>query len=71
MIHYKAYNSCTPWIKHEINTLLQKLDWWQKKDHEERRQTCSSQFLICFNNDGEAELVTDTKKLRKANYQIH
>ena len=26
----KGKNSSTPWIEHEINTLLQKLDWWQK-----------------------------------------
>ena len=29
MIPYKRYKSSTPWIEHEINTLLQKLDWWQ------------------------------------------
>ena len=27
----QEYNSSTPWIEHEINTLLQKPDWWQKK----------------------------------------
>ena len=32
----------------------------------------SSQLLICFNNDAsEAEAVTDVKKPRKVNDQIH
>ena len=38
----------------------------------EGRQTLSSQFLICFdNNASEAEAITDTKKSRKVNHQIH
>ena len=38
----------------------------------EGRQTLSIQFLICFdNNASEAEVITDTKKSRKANRQIH
>ena len=44
----------------------------RRKDHEERRQTFSSQLLICLNDDAiEAKVVTDVKKLRKVNHQIH
>ena len=38
----------------------------------EGRQTLSPQFLICFdNNASEAEVITDTRKSRKVNHQIH
>ena len=38
----------------------------------EGRQTLSSRFLICFdNNASEAEVVTDIKKSRKVNCKIH
>ena len=64
----QGYNSFTPWIEREINTLLQKLDWWQKKNNMKKEDNFSSQLLICFNNDAnEAEVVTDIKKPRKVN----
>ena len=43
----------------------------EEKEHEERRHTLSSQPLIsCFNDVSEA-VVTDIKKPRKVNCQIH
>ena len=55
------------WIKHEINTLLQKLDWWQKKERKEGYQT-----IFFTNSDAdEAEAIADVKKPRKVNDQIH
>ena len=72
MIPYTGHNSSIPWMEHEINTLLQKLDWWQKKKNMKKEdKQYSSQFLFFRDDDAsEAEVVTDIKKPRKVNYQI-
>ena len=59
--------------EHEINTLQQKLDWWQGgKERKEGRQTIFFTPLGPFNSDAdEAELITDIKKPRKVHYHIH
>ena len=46
MIPDKEYFSSTTWIEHEINTLLQKLHWWQKKKIiKKEHKKLSSQLL--------------------------
>ena len=81
----QEYSSSTPWIEHGIITQLQKLDWEQEKRSErsctvdvhtrtEGRRTFPLQGVctICFDNSAsEAEVITDPKKSRKVNYQIH
>ena len=78
---------CTPWIEHEIITLIQKLDWklYGRCTHSYRRKTNISftmesvQFILCHgectichdNNASEAVVITDTKKSRNVNHQIH
>ena len=38
----------------------------------QKEDTFSSQLLICFHDSAsKAEVITDIKKLRKVNYQIH
>ena len=72
------YNSSTLWIEHDISTLLQKLDWKLYVEMYTLVQKEDTHFLynwrctICFDNSAsEAEIITDTKKSRKVNHQIH
>ena len=75
---WQEHNSSFPWIEHEIITLLQKLDWklhgrcthsYRKED---KHFLYNGECTICFdNNASEAEVITDTKKSRKVNHQIH
>ena len=73
MILNKGNNSSTPWVGHEINTQFQKLDYWHKKRNIKKGDKLFlHNFWFCFNNDAiKTEAVTDIKKSRKMNHQIH
>ena len=67
-VTHKDVTRSTTWIKHEINVLLQKLDWWQK---EKERKEGNHTIFFTNSNAGEAEAIANVKKQRKVNYQIH
>ena len=56
------------WIKHDINFLLRKLDWWQKKKNVKKG---NMQFSFSNSIAGEAEALIGVKKPRGVNCQIH
>ena len=74
----QEYNSSFPWIEHEIITLLQKLDWkivrgvYILVQEEEKHFFYNGRCTICLDsNASETKEITDTKKSRKVNHQIH
>ena len=84
-IPYKSANSSTSWIEHEIIILFAEAglvarDKKRKKVYgmytlvqkEDKHFLCNGRCTICFDtNASGAEVITDTKKSRKLNHQIH
>ena len=52
------------WIEHEINTLLQKLNWWQKK----KKRTEETHTIFFTNNDAVIKFVEDLNNMQSTEF---